>query len=954
MNNNFSKEKIQFYDKLGNKYYHALQKYTRKYPNFKDFKKNVINWLFSNDEETRMILCSVEIKKYTNIIKEAYNEHDQSPFAKFYLKDSEDEKEIKLFHINNSKLVNNNSYDYYSKEINLIKDIKFYQCESPINDYSKYSNYFTFFNVLKNQINFINTSDYFTDDKFLENPTKIINEFNKNFKFPEWIFINNTPENAETFVDKQSKVNIINFYSLPKLILALLEQVLSIRYLIYYDTNNFESILSSVYLYELFQKRNQIITYLTQKEKKFSYIYFKLDELATNLYNDKELKEFIDSKRIKETAIFNIDNIEIYFNEEDDLNSIKLEGNNFFNQFLKNNAPKDFIDFFLLINIKQLFTYDDFYFRGIFEKIYETFLNQNLKDLILGEEKEKEKGNKKKRKKKKKKNEKNEDNKLNFENENKQKGNDKNIDFGDEVSKILSESNINEDKAPIIINKNKGEEIKIKNNIKEANKKEKVTINVNLINDEERILITSFIKNLIYESSLKAIKQLEYQKNIMIKNEKKKNKEFFLFDATEKSKKKKKNKENDIKINENKLSPNENKEIIEKNAEGNNINEFNKLKETIPLHINSMTFNSIKNENKKIINNNNVIKQENLFLYEKKDKNKLSKYFKILHVSIEEYYNTLEEFLIIQRKIKAELVNYFSSIIKIVYQNSELLVYGSSLYNLDIDTSDLDLSISTKEEITLKDLEKYLKENNKNDQYTKINGIFSASVPIIKLEIDYLKLENNEIQKLYQLLTNTKYYKIYSNSENNHYMNKVNIDISLNSINQKQIEFIKNSLIDYPMMRPLIKIIKKILQLKNMNNSYHGGMSSYCLFLLIYSYIKLYFKQIDNNEYYKYGLLLIGVISFYINYIDFNYTLIDPCADNPFIIDYNLETFPTIIEPISKQNAAKTIYKIFDVLNCLRDVYEDIITIIENNENKNDNLIIKLMNKYSNEQTYDF
>ena len=92
----------------------------------------------------------------------------------------------------------------------------------------------------------------------------------------------------------------------------------------------------------------------------------------------------------------------------------------------------------------------------------------------------------------------------------------------------------------------------------------------------------------------------------------------------------------------------------------------------------------------------------------------------------------------------------------------------------------------------------------------------------------------------------------------------------------------------------------------------------------------------------------------YINYIDFNFIKIDPSLDIPFINDYSLETIPTIIEPISKQNAAKTIYKIFDVLNCLRDVYEDIITIIENNENKNDNLIIKLMNKYSNEQTYDF
>ena len=159
------------------------------------------------------------------------------------------------------------------------------------------------------------------------------------------------------------------------------------------------------------------------------------------------------------------------------------------------------------------------------------------------------------------------------------------------------------------------------------------------------------------------------------------------------------------------------------------------------------------------------------------------------------------------------------------------------------------------------------------------------------------------------------------------------------------------------MMRPLIKIIKKILQLKNMNNSYHGGMSSYCLFLLIYSYIKIYIKQIGKNENLNdinYGLLLIGALSFYINYIDFNYTLIDPCADNPFIINYNLETIPTIIEPISKQNAAKTIYKIFDVLDCLRDAYKDIFTIIEKNENTNINLIFELMNEYSKKKTHDF
>ena len=307
----------------------------------------------------------------------------------------------------------------------------------------------------------------------------------------------------------------------------------------------------------------------------------------------------------------------------------------------------------------------------------------------------------------------------------------------------------------------------------------------------------------------------------------------------------------------------------------------------------------------------------------------------------------LEEALIIQRKIKAELVNYFSSIVKIVYKDADLLVYGSSLYNLDIDISDLDLSISTKEDITLIDLEKYLNNNNKNNQFTKINGIFSASVPIIKLEIDYLKINNDEIKKLYKLLKETNYYKKCDYTENFNFMSRVSIDISLNSINNKQIEFIKVSLSEYPEMRPLIKIIKKILQLKNMNNSYHGGMSSYCLFLLIYSYIKFYYRQIENNQNKEinYGFLLIGILSFYINYIDFNFIKIDPSLDIPFINDYSLETIPTIIEPISKQNAAKTIYKIFDVIDCLRSVYEDFFKILE--KNSDNNLIFQLLEEYS-------
>ena len=134
-----------------------------------------------------------------------------------------------------------------------------------------------------------------------------------------------------------------------------------------------------------------------------------------------------------------------------------------------------------------------------------------------------------------------------------------------------------------------------------------------------------------------------------------------------------------------------------------------------------------------------------------------------------------------------------------------------------------------------------------------------------------------------------------------------------------------------------------------MNNPYKGGMSSYCLFLLLYSYIKLYYNKSKENIIFNsdYGTLLIGFLYHYIVNVDFKCTIIAPHQINPFIIKSPLDSIPTIIEPISKQNAGKTIFKIFDVVNIFYEIYNDIFLLME--EKKSCNVIYEIIQKYLNE-----
>ena len=1003
-NNGLSEAKKSFYENVANRYskisHDPKKKSSHDYSNF---NKRVLNWFFNQNEDTRMLLCSVENKKYTNTIYDAYSyilKHPNGVKFCFSEEDNREDEKYKLnattsdynkyFGQNNYKnneynteyLLNTNSYkDNSLKETKntdeeFLNNIIFYQSESSIEDLDNYSSYFTLNkDFLKNEEIFKHCCNSLSYNNFLSEPIilkkDVQNKTISSFELPYWItnerkqLKQNINIGDEDYFNDINDENNGNYFSLSQYCLALIEQVLCVRYMIYNQNKNMNDIISSIYLNDLLEKKNLMLDFLNSLDfnaEKFNE-KFEVPDINTKLFYDQKIDEFIKEKNLNINKIFDENekfNYSEFYNEEK--SKIKIfESEDMFQCLCniydndKEKINKELINKITFFHIAKLYTYEDFFNRILFEKMHEEYSKKICEDLIMGDIK---KGKKKKRRKKK--NNNNNENKINVD--------------------------------------------EIKENI-----------------ENQRKLIYDFVKNLIFEKLNKRLNEC-YEKEKNNKNKKvknnKKEKEFYLYQSITKknnkkginnknnnnnnnSNKKKENnkytaKENEVGLNEIKINIDSNANNINDNNVvsreckkeykediiNSNINYQNEIKDNnsnllkhnsisvnnieIQSHINSFTLTSSTNSSTSSdslnykLKSNSSNKNINLYQNEKYDNNNLfvlhqnpmimsyQKFYK-LSQDVLNFYTDIESLLVILREIKLEIKTHLENIIKKVYDDAKIEIYGSTLYKLDIETSDLDLSISTKKENNLQDLVDYLDGINQDKKYINIYFISTASIPIIKIEVDFLKLNIEKINKLNQKLINNEYYKLCLKNNYCKDFNIIKVDISLNSINYKQLNFINQGIKQFPQITYLIKILKKLLIYKHMNNSYKGGMSSYCLFLIIYSYLKMYSPFYTNNSIENsYGSLLIGFLFHYVMYIDFKYTMINPLLDNPFnILSYPVETIPTIIEPTTLKNAGKNIYRIYDVLKTLSEIYRDIYIILKRDYNDTDeNYIYELFKNY--------
>ena len=314
---------------------------------------------------------------------------------------------------------------------------------------------------------------------------------------------------------------------------------------------------------------------------------------------------------------------------------------------------------------------------------------------------------------------------------------------------------------------------------------------------------------------------------------------------------------------------------------------------------------------------------------------KVNKNKEILHQIREKYIKKIYENINII--LKNENVNFLCAF------------YGSNISGLSIENSDIDIMVKIRKnnnefnyinrimDIIVHKLNNY---NNELNYIKNIHPIYTASIPVIKLECDlsydpYLILEINNLMKKYNL------------SYNN--LTKLFFDITFFEVENEQekisseliIDFIKQSTKLYPQIFDIIYIMKKFLFNRKLNQSYQGGISSFSLFLLILSFIK-YIHQDDFEI--PLGSLLLEFLRFYSNF-DFYNSIIRPNekeANNIYTIDKSINNFYkyniNIVDPITGFNVAKSTFKIEEIKKAFKDGLDIIIgNLYKVNNNSNNN-----------------
>lgn len=221
-----------------------------------------------------------------------------------------------------------------------------------------------------------------------------------------------------------------------------------------------------------------------------------------------------------------------------------------------------------------------------------------------------------------------------------------------------------------------------------------------------------------------------------------------------------------------------------------------------------------------------------------------------LHQEIEDFFQWMvpsEE----EHRMRVGVVKRIETCIKVIWPAAQVHIFGSFRTGLYLPTSDIDLVVVGRwQALPLRTLEKALLENKIAEPAT-LKVLDKASVPIIKLTDRDTKIK---------------------------------VDISFNMANGlKSVELVKMYKKQFPSLQKLICVLKQFLLQRDLNEVFTGGLSSYCLILMVVSFLQLHPRTDSADPSANLGVLLMEFFELYGRNFNYLTTAIRIRGDGSYI-----------------------------------------------------------------------
>ncbi|MCQ2817201.1 MAG: hypothetical protein MJ252_08050 [archaeon] len=198
---------------------------------------------------------------------------------------------------------------------------------------------------------------------------------------------------------------------------------------------------------------------------------------------------------------------------------------------------------------------------------------------------------------------------------------------------------------------------------------------------------------------------------------------------------------------------------------------------------------------------------------------------------------------------KNNILDLIQKLLKKITPDFEAKIYGSYAHNLAVPWSNLNIGVYPKNPQSI------------NENYISLLRDQLANALGGQQWVSKLQKVESSVFTLLRILTCEE-------------MGEILVEINVQSdsnINERYVELVKEYLIDFPILEPMILALKTILKNANLHNPTNGGLSSYGLILLVVSFLqcKLDTENADNNNEYLLGRIFYGFLGHYGIYFDY-------------------------------------------------------------------------------------